>query len=314
LESPQMSFLYTFACHEDERALCELEMRSLFQEQQYSNYVRSKRCIDPSRSPFIKYRLDISLSSESLEDLVQQVKGLDALDSVTFKVSFIECGEYLTYEEQRDAERKVGLHIRGKADMRAPDKLFGVARLGDEWVFGACTASEAIWLKHVKKPQNYSTALSARVARAIVNIAVSEPAGTAVIDPCCGMGTVLIEAMSMGIHIVGSDVNPLAVRGARRNLNHYGLNGNVSIADIKDVPGSYDVVILDMPYNICSVSNEEEQLQLLSHAARLAVKAVIITTEAVDSLITAAGYIIVDRCIVRKGSFARHVIVAEHSN
>ena len=37
----------------------------------------------------------------------------------------------------------------------------------------------------------------------------------------------------MGIDIVGCDINPLAVRGARVNLDHFGMPNVVSIADMR---------------------------------------------------------------------------------
>ncbi|GAA3334615.1 hypothetical protein GCM10020331_103270 [Ectobacillus funiculus] len=75
-----------------------------------------------------------------------------------------------------------------------------------------------------KKPHSYSTSLSTRVARAVANIAVPDPTGIKAIDPCCGIGTVLVEALSMGINIVGSDINPLVLPGARENIAHFWLS------------------------------------------------------------------------------------------
>jgi tRNA G10 N-methylase Trm11 len=147
------------------------------------------------------------------------------------------------------------------------------------------------------------------MARAVVNIAVPDPLGVKAIDPCCGIGTVLIEARSMGIDIVGYDLNPLAVIGARANLAHLGLECSVAIGDIRFIQGSFDAAILDLPYNLCSVSSPDDQLEMLQSARGFARKVVIITTEFIDALITNAGFVIQDRCVVKKGSFSRQVIV-----
>jgi tRNA G10 N-methylase Trm11 len=169
--------------------------------------------------------------------------------------------------------------------------------------------NKAIWLAHKDKLQNYSTALTTRLARAAVNIAVPKPQGIKAIDPCCGIGTVLIEARSMGIDIVGYDLNPLAVLGARANLVHFGFEGSVTIGDMRLIEGSFDAAILDLPYNLCSVITPEEQLEMLQSARSFAYRVVIITTESIDALIVKAGFVIQDRCVVKKGSFARQVIV-----
>ena len=153
----------------------------------------------------------------------------------TFKVAFAETDAAVSMDRQREVAREIGRHLRGKAEMRRPEQWFAVTELGGRWLFGHCSYGEAVWLQHQQKPQNYSTALSTRVARAVVNIAVPEVAGTKAIDPCCGIGTVLVEAMSMGIDIVGCDINPLAVRGARVNLEHFGMPNVVSIADMRTI-------------------------------------------------------------------------------
>jgi tRNA G10 N-methylase Trm11 len=213
------------------------------------------------------------------------------------------------YTEQLAIEREIGLLIRGRAEMRTPQRLFGIAKLGGRWVFGELMRSEAIWLHHNEKPQHYSTALSTRVARAVANIAIPNPQGIQAIDPCCGIGTVLIEALSMDMDIVGYDLNPLAVRGARMNLAHFGLPNVVTSGDIRRIEGYYDVLILDLPYNLCSVLPSEEQLEMLLAARRLSSQAVVVSTEVIDSALEMAGFVIKDRCIVKKGSFARQVLV-----
>ncbi|MCY9661901.1 RsmD family RNA methyltransferase [Paenibacillus chondroitinus] len=332
-----MEHIYIYACHEDEQALCQLELRTLLGAETVlgAGYAVSPRRVEPSRSPFLKLRLDVRYEAGSLPELASQVETLTVSGS-TFKVVFAETDTPVSYDRRRDVERELGRHLRGKAEMRKPEQWFAVTQLGDRWLFGDCSHGEAVWLLHQQKPQNYSTALSTRVARAVVNIAVPVTEGTRVIDPCCGIGTVLVEAMSMGIDIVGNDMNPLAVRGARVNLAHFGMPNVVTLGDMRSlglpaashvsaVPAAapaaaatpaagnaenrYDALILDMPYNLCSKLPEDEQLQMLQSARRLAQRAVIITTEQIDPLIEQAGFHIADRCAVNKGKFSRQIIV-----
>jgi len=79
--------------------------------------------------------------------------------------------------------------------MRVPVLEYGIIKLGGHWYFGNYTKSKAKWLDHMHKPKIYSIALSTRVARAIANIAVPDTNEITVIDPCCGIGTVLVEAL-----------------------------------------------------------------------------------------------------------------------
>jgi tRNA G10 N-methylase Trm11 len=199
--------------------------------------------------------------------------------------------------------------MKGKADVRHPDRQFGIVAMGGRWYFGHYERSKSVWLHHIKKPRSYSIALPTRIARAIANIAVPRPPGIRAIDPCCGIGTVLVEALSMGIDIVGRDINPLVVRGARENMAHFGLAGHVELGSIADITASYDAAIVDMPYNLVSRITPEEQLFILRHARRIAHRAVIVSIEPIDDMIENAGFIIADRCVARKGSFSRHIMV-----
>ncbi|WP_308637668.1 TRM11 family SAM-dependent methyltransferase [Paenibacillus silvisoli] len=229
-------------------------------------------------------------------------------------------GEGFDFDRQRAIEKEIGWRIVGKAEMRQPDVWLGVAFAEGRFLFGEYAKSEAAWLKHNDKPQPYSTALSTRVARAVVNIA-APTADSRLIDPCCGIGTVLIEALSMGISIVGFDINPLALKGARINLAHFGMPDVVKLTDMTTLDpamfparqsvGSlspFDAAIIDLPYNLCSKLPSAERLAMLRSAGRLADRVVLVTTEQIDEDIAESGFVILDRCVARKGKFERQVI------
>lgn len=307
------AYIYTYACSPEEISLCRMEMRSLFGTESPFNIIKSPTGINPSRSPFIKERIEVLHEGDSVQEIVEQVKHIDLHES-TFKVIFVKINdlqEKVEYWEQRAIEREIGWPIQAEADMKEPDHLFGIVPLGGRWYFGKYLRSEAIWLHHLKKPREYSTALSTRVARAVANIAVPNPEGVKAIDPCCGIGTVLVEALSMGIDIVGRDINPLVTDGSRENIAHFGLKGKVITGPISAVSEKYDVAIIDMPYNLYTHASPEDQLSILQHARRFARKVVVITIETMDKMIKEAGFDITDRCVANKGSFSRQILLCE---
>lgn len=309
------AYIYTYAYSDDERSLCHLEMRSFFGIDTTSNILRSSIDIDPSRSPFMKERIEVMYEGDHLSDILEQVEAIQ-LNGSTFKVIFNKINDLdpavkIEYDDRRIIERDLGLHIHGEADVHHPDHIFSIITLGGRWYFGKCVLNEPIWFQHMKKPRNYSIALGTRLARAVANIAVPKPLGITAIDPCCGIGTVVIEALSMGIHIVGRDINPHIIQGARENAAHFGLEAELTFGDICDVTKSYDVAIMDMPYNLFSSTTPEEQLSLLQHTRRFASKVVIITIETIDEMITEAGFVIIDRCVAKKRAFSRQIIVCE---
>jgi tRNA G10 N-methylase Trm11 len=305
------SYIYTFTWEPNEEGLWALEKRALFGVDSQSGIVESSFEIDPSRSPFIKERLAVICEGGSIEELIEEVKKLDSFDG--FKVVFVQNPdqERVGFKKLRHIEKSVGLHFKGEADLVNPSVWFGIMNIGERWILGEYAKNEAVWLHHQRKPHSYSTALGTRVARAVVNIAAPKTDGVKLIDPCCGIGTVIVEALSMGIDIVGSDRNPLILSGVRENIAHFGLEGEVTLKDIREVTGHYDTAIIDLPYNLCSVITVEEQLEMLQSARRFADKVVIVTVEDVDPVIHEAGFTITDRCEVTKANFVRQVIVCE---
>lgn len=306
-------YFYTFSWKDGEEELARMEQRAVFGcEAGPEGWIRSSCRFEPERSPFVRQRLTVSHESDSLDGLVRLVDGLEA-GVGTFKVRYVKTEAPVDYGEQRRTEARLGAVIRGTVDVRQPGRLFGVARAGGRWMFGEHLPSEAVWLRHQNKPQGYSTALNTRVARALVNMALPHPDrdGRRLIDPCCGIGTVLVEALSMGLDASGSDVNPLAVKGARINLAHYGMPDVVKVRDVDAVLGRYDAAIVDLPYNLCSVSPPEEQLRILKRVRELAPRAVIVTTEEIDALAADSGLRIADRCTIPKGKLLRQVLLCD---
>lgn len=313
--SPTGGFVYTYAYHQDEKDLCQLEMRAFFGEDTGEKVIKSSRAIAPGRSPFIKERIELLFEEAEFVDIVKRAGGLDMEDS-TFKVIFpkingLEAAEQVDFDEKRDMERQIGFVIKGKADVHNPDIIFGLIPYDGLWHFGIYQLSESIWFKHQQKPREYSTALSTKTARSIANIAVPNPKGVKAIDPCCGIGTVLVEALSMGIDIVGRDINPLVVDGSRENIAHFGLSGSVDLGAIADITEQYDVAIIDMPYNLYTHATPDEQQEILKHALPVTEKLLVVTIEPIDHMIEQAGFAIIDRCIAKKSLFLREILVCE---
>ncbi len=74
--------------------------------------------------------------------------------------------------------------------------------------------------------------LPLKLARMMVNFCEVEQENT-VWDPFCGSGNTLLEAFSIGMHVIGSDIDKEAINGARENLgwlkNKYGYSGRMDL-------------------------------------------------------------------------------------
>lgn len=308
-------YIYTYAHSPDETSLCGMELRCLFGREIPPAIFASGVEVDVSRSPFIKERIDVMYEGDTLPEIYKQTEQVD-VEGQSFKVIFVKTNDLapehkIEYGERRVIEREIGLRIEGEADVNHPELVYGIVTLGGRWYFGPYHKNNATWFRQMHKPRSYSIALSTRVARAAVNMAVPRIPGVKLIDPCCGIGTVMVEALSMGIDVVGRDINPLIAAGARTNIAHFGFESIVTLGDIADIQEHYDTAIVDMPYNLYSRITPEEQFAILSHTRRIADRVVIVAIEAVDEMIAAAGFTIIDRCVARKGAFSRHLMLCE---
>jgi len=313
MKTAEKNYMYLYAYHDDDEALAKLEMRSLFGADTGMKVLQSRKKIDPSRSPFIRGRIEIIVQAESLEELLAKADGR-VIEAESFKVTMIKNdslakGKSPTFHERRRLEREIGSLLRGTVDLNKPERIVALLTWTEGWLLGYYEESQSIWLEHQHKPEAYSTALSTRVARAVVNIAVPEPQGAKVIDPCCGAGTVLIEALSMGIEIAGGEVNPLVAQKARKNVAHFGYECPVNLRDMREDQERYDVAIMDMPYNLCSVLSPDVKREMLEAARAFAGKLVVVTVEELDSFLQGAGFHVIDRALAKKGRFVREIIV-----
>lgn len=309
------NFIYLYARHRDDEELCRLEMRAFFGEDSKANVMISSVNIEPSRSIFIKGRLDVLFEAKDWASLVEKASTFQFNDE-TFKVlslntTVLNSTPKMEIVDRRKIEREIGLQMNGEPDLDNPSIIFGFVQIDSHWYFGTFTESKAVSLKHRNKPHSYSTALSTQLSRTVANIAAPFPKGVKVIDPCCGIGNVLVEALSMDFDIVGSDINWLVVKHTRENIAYFGYSCEVKTTSIADVDEQYDVAIIDMPYNLFTSATPEDQQNILIHARRIAKKVIVVTIDTIDDMIHNADLTIVDRCEAKKSTFIRQVLVCE---
>ena len=83
---------------------------------------------------------------------------------------------------------------------------------------------EKIEKRDMEKPvRRESLAISPRLAKIMINLAQIKKGGT-LLDPFCGVGTILQEALLGGLKVVGVDVDGDATKGAKQNMNWFGFS------------------------------------------------------------------------------------------
>jgi tRNA (guanine10-N2)-dimethyltransferase len=160
-------------------------------------------------------------------------------------------------------------------------------------------------------------------ARALVNIAGSQP-GATIVDPMCGTGGLLIEAGLVGARVIGSDAQEPMVHGTRQNLrdafterkNADTTEWSVCRADAACLPvsdGTADAVVFDAPYGRQSpIEGELYPLVsgALTEATRIATRCVLVADREWSDVAREAGWTVTDRFERRvHRSLVRHIHV-----
>lgn len=305
-------YLYILNYPTFEGELCHLEMRSIFGKNPTEKTIFSEKEFNPSSSPFIKYRLDILFEIQTLEELLSILE-TSPLEKEEFKVEYMRLNdsENISYEERIRVCREIGLRIVGFPNIKNPKITFGITKFQNRWFFGISQRNDYRWNEHYNKPCSYSNSLGVKTAKALVNIAGMGNLKARIVDPCCGVGTTLVEALEAGYDISGYELNSQIAHDANTNLVHYGFHPIVINRDMHTIEENYDASIIDIPYGIFSHTSEKEQQGIIDTAHRISKRMVIISFEDHDKMIQKAGFKIIDSCIVTKGQFKRYIRVCQ---
>lgn len=304
-------YFYVINYPEYEEDLCQMEMKYLFKKEDRIREFLSEIYISPSRSPFIKHCIKVIYIEDTLDDVINNIKK-DNLSFEDFKVNFIRLSKNeANYKERLESMRKIGMDINGIPNISNPKIVLGLIKINGKWIFGIYEKDDCKWLNHDKKPFSYSNALSIRMARSIVNIAVGQETDKKIIDPCCGIGTVVIEGKSMGLDIIGYEINPQIACNAKENMKVLGYDVSIIKGDMHDIKEKFDIAIVDMPYGLFTKTTKDEQKEIIKTTRKISRKAIIITFENMDEMIKGSGFEIIDKSTILKNNFKRYINICK---
>ena len=219
---------------------------------------------------------------------------------------------------QAELERLIGSLVQGKVDLQNPQEEFRVIVSGSR-----CYLGRVLWRSDPgrfagrrpgDRPFFHPGVMMPRMVRALLNISCVRRNET-ILDPFCGTGGMIMEALLLGISGVGSDIDPKMVLGSRMNAR----DAAVLLADGRELPfrdESFDAVVTDLPYGQ-SVAIRARSLDSLYHAAlgeitrvlRPGRRAVLVTHRDIRPL--ADTYMTVEGCYSQRvhKSLTRHILV-----
>jgi len=154
-------------------------------------------------------------------------------------------------------ERKIAYEVwkslkDPQVNLTNPSVQIDVYILGDTFLFG-----EKLWendkkymerLPH-KKPEFYPTTIIPKLAKACVNL--SGLSKGKILDPFCGVGSILVEAGLMGHEVIGYDLDPKMLMMVESNLKHYKIKKYLlnKQDSTKIKKKEFDAIVTDVPYD-----------------------------------------------------------------
>jgi len=307
-------YIYNVSYKELENELCSFEVKTLFGVQINEKVFFSNKEIEPSISPFIKNRMKIIYEMESLENILELIIK-DDLRTNGFLVKYVELESGDPYfKNGKNISKEVGLRIYGEPSFNFPKIKYGISYYKDRWYLGELVENNYLWRTHRKKPHSYSSALDANIAKVLINLAAQGDTTKKLIDPCCGVGTVILEGLFSGYDIKGWEINSKVAEAARLNVANYIYETDITNGDIKDINEDYDVAIVDLPYGNFSQFDLEKQLEIIRQAKRISKRLVLVSSKNIADKLLDEKLNIIDYCKVYKTErreFARYIWICE---
>lgn len=200
-------------------------------------------------------------ANEPLTGIRAQLAALDipGLDATTpFRVTSVRSGDHDFTSMDVQSAAGAGIVDRNAApvDLRGYASHVQVDVL-DDTVFVGLRWSEHPLSRRFRRPYERRVALAANVAYAMLSLAMPAGLDGRLLDPCCGTGTILLEAGAIAptVQLIGGDSDTRSVTGCAENLAYYGLSDRAQtqradarqLTELSDL-GPFDAIVTNPPF------------------------------------------------------------------
>ena len=267
------------------------------------------RISEVPRSAYIRLGAVVLANAPTFAVLLQKIAAL-ALNADEFRVEFYDLPGAPKIVAL-DAIVSIADIMEGNPRLEHPKRRFALVVREESFWFGEiCAVPDRDWRKHDDKPWRTSASLPSRLSRALVNL-VATPSDI-IINPCCGTGSLLLEAAEIGAVAYGADWNKRMVGMSNKNMEHFGYPVPITHTNVTLWDKHGDVVLVDLPYDRNCKTSEANIRAIMSHARTLAPIAVFVAEEDLTAWLTDAGYTRFTIHRVEKSvKFSRYIHVAE---
>ncbi|MFX1482024.1 MAG: DNA methyltransferase [Promethearchaeota archaeon] len=207
--------------------------------------------------------LETDLSDDVLRRIIESTE--------TFAVRTISLAGQFKSSERYEIESRVGAYVKEKTNarvsLRNPQSRILVF-LSDDRVWlcksSASKLRSALQKREPgRKPFFHPSMMNSTLARVMCNLAGVMP-GEIVLDPFCGGGGILCEALLMGARTVGIDLNWRLLIGGVKNLSAIGGSFSFLQGDVRNIPVNMcDCIVTDPPYGRASSTRGAHAVHLV---------------------------------------------------
>ncbi|MFW9962003.1 MAG: THUMP domain-containing protein [Candidatus Sifarchaeia archaeon] len=214
---------------------------------------------------------EIDAQNDLLRSLSDDILKENIKPEETFSVRTISENKELSISERLSFEQNLGAHIKhvvgAKVDLDNPQIRILVVFTQER--VRVCRSFKSIirpllrMREPGRKPFFHPSMMNATLARVMCNLVGIIP-NEVVLDPFCGAGGILCEALSIGARTVGIDLNWQLLTGSKVNLASVGNNFSVIQGDVRDLPiSSCDCIVTDPPYGRVSSTRGTQAIKLV---------------------------------------------------
>lgn len=262
------------------------------------------------RAAFAQTALSVLAQAASLDELIGEVAGAD-FDAERFRIDVHDPSGRIGLDSSEVASRLADVIDTGP-DLRDPVNRFVLVATATRVRFGSVDGvTDAGHRRHESKPWTTSSSLDPRFSRGLVNLV---PDARSILDPCCGAGSIVLEAASLGLGAVGVDWKNAMAGMTRENLAHFGYDELSGVAvhrcDARDLDVGADAVVTDLPYGHAIERDEESVRAILRRCTSLAPEGVFVAQHDISEWLRDAGHHVrAVHTVVKRRGFTRHVHV-----
>jgi len=297
-------YIYTISCPDVESEIAALEAWAIIGAEPQGRIIYAPAAYDIIRAAYIRFCIHIEAFGESLEELIADCLAR-RIAYQRFRLQFLRPPPK-TPDSKTETIVRVANAITGRPDLSHPAVELAIVATTKAWHLGRIiSVSRSPWLHGVMRPVHFSSALPQRLARALVNL-VAAP-GDTLIDPCCGIGTVVIEALHAGVMAVGCDINARLLQSVAQNLRHLGLPVRLFQADARQLAGGFEAGILDLPYGRNLPRDVTLYEDLIAPLWRATKRMALVSAQPLDNMLENIGCAILRRACVPKGRLIRYI-------